>query len=183
MVLPLEHPHYPCGYGIADRRITGGPGVDWKAVHRAPGADTVTSLSLLALVSQALVGFAVEYESRVPFAMLVGVYLDAAFADDAVPLADVPPALMITGNGKSTLERHGAVKLDPSKRVTLTSVGQQVRDSYRPTVEAIESSWEAASTLRAALETVDVRDTSHADHPDVRFVGGNVGFAEVSSRA
>ena len=95
----------------------------------------------------------------------------------------MPPALMITGNGKSTLQRHGAVKLDPSKRVTLTSVGQQVRDSYRPTVEAIESSWEAASTLRAALETVDVRDTGHADHPDVRFVGGNVGFAEASSRA
>ena len=114
--LPLEHPHYPCGYGIADRRITGGLGVDWKAVHRAPGADTVTSLSLLALLSQALVGFAVQYESRVPFAMLVGVYLDAAFADDAVPL-------------------------------------------------------------------VDVRDTGHADHPDVRFVGGNVGFAEASSRA
>jgi hypothetical protein len=39
--LPLEHPHYPCGYGAADWRITGGPGVDWKAVQRDPNVDTV----------------------------------------------------------------------------------------------------------------------------------------------
>ena len=38
--------------------------------------------------SQALVGFSVEYESRVPFAILVGVHFDAAFAGGSVrPLA------------------------------------------------------------------------------------------------
>ena len=141
--LPLEHSHYPCGYGAADWRITGGSGVDWTAVHRDPEADTVSSLSALALLSQALVGFAVEYESRVPFAIVVGVHLDAAFADGPVLLDDAPPVLMITGNGRSSLERHGAVEVDRSKRVILTSVGRRLRDAYRPTVEAVESSLEA----------------------------------------
>jgi hypothetical protein len=180
--LPLEYSHYPCGYGAADRRITGARGADWKPVHRTSGRDGVTSLSLLALLSQALVGFAVEYESQAPFALLVGVHLDSTFAEGAVPLADLPPALLLTGNGKSTLERHGAVRVDEAKHVTLTALGRQVRDRYRPTVEAIEATWSAAPALRAALEGVDIHDAGHADHPDVRFVGGHVGFAEVSSR-
>jgi hypothetical protein len=180
---PLEHSHYPCGYGAADWRITGGPGADWKAVPRDPNADTVSALSMLALLSQALVGFAVAYESRLPFAIVVGVYLDAAFADSAVPLADTPRALMITGTGKSSLERHGAVEVDRSKQVTLTAVGRELRDAYRPTVSAVESSMEATAPMRAALEGLDVHAVGHADHPDVRFVGGNVGFAEVSARA
>ncbi len=179
--LPLEHSHYPCGYGAADWRVTGGDGVNWRAVNRDLGADTVTSLSLLALLSQALVGFTAEYESRVPYAMLVGIYLDAAFADGSVPLADAPSVLMIAGDGKSSLERHGAVEVDESKRVMLTPVGRMVRDLYRPTVEAIESSLENASRLRAELETMDVDRAGHADHPDVRYVGGHVGFAEVSA--
>ncbi len=180
--LPLEHSHYPCGYGAADWRVTGGDGVDWKAVNRDLGADTVTSLSLLALLSQALVGFTAEYESRVPFAMLVGLYLDAAFADGSVPLALAPSVLMIAGNGKSSLERHGAVEVDKSEQVTLTPVGRMVRDAYRPTVGAIESSLKNAARLRSELETLDVHRAGHADHPDVRYVGGHVGFAEVSSR-
>ena len=181
--LGLEHSHYPCGYGAADWRITGGPGVDWKAVPRDPTADTVGPLSVLALLSQALVGFAVEYESRVPFAIVVGVHLDAVFADGPVSLDDAPPVLMITGNGRSSLERHGAVEVDRSRQVTLTSVGRRVRDAYRPTVAAVESSLEATTPLRAVLEGVDVHGLGHADHPDVRFVGGTVGFAEVSARA
>lgn len=180
--LPLEHSHYPCGYGAGDWRITGGPGVDWKAVHRDPNADTVSSLSVLALLAQALVGFAAAYESRLPFAIVVGVYLDAAFADGPVPLDDAPSVLMITGTGRSSLERHGAVEVDRSKQVTLTSVGRGLRDAYRPTVEAVESSLEATTALRAALEGLDVHAVGHADHPHVRFVGGNVGFAEVSAR-
>lgn len=180
--LPLEHPHYPCGYGTADWRITGGPGIDWKPVNRDLGMDTVTSLPLLALLSQALVAFTTEYESRVPFAMLVGLYFDAAFADSSVPLADAPPVLTIAGNGRSSLERHGAVKVDKSKQVVLTPLGRKLRDAYRPTVQAIESSLGTAEELRAVLEALDVHSVGHADHPDVRHVGGHVGFAEVSAR-
>lgn len=181
--LALEHPHYPCGYGTADWRITGGTGIDWKAVPRDCDADTVTSLSLLALLSQALVDFTVDYESRVPFAMLVSMYIDAAFAESSVLLSDAPPVLMIAGNGKSSLERHGAVEVDQSKRVTLTPLGRSLRNAYRPTVEAVESSLTGASMLRTALEAVELQRAGHADHPDVRFVGGSVGFAEVSRLA
>ncbi len=177
--LPLEYSHYPCGYGAADDRITGGPGADWKPVARDLAADTVSSVSLLALLSQALVGFAVEYESRVPFGIAAGVYFDAAFGDDPLPLAKTPPALMIAGNGKSGLERHGAVEVDRSKLVTLTARGRQVRDAYRPAVRDVETALPNSAPLRAALETLDVQA---ADHPDVRYVGGYAGFAEVSAR-
>jgi len=180
--LPVEYSHYPCGYGAADQRVTGGPGADWKPVNRNPAADTVSSASLLALLSQALVGFAAEYESRVPFPLMVGVHLDAAFADGPVPLADAPPALMIAGNGKSGLERHGAVEVDQSRQVRLTPLGSKVRDAYRPTVQIVESSLEAAAALRTELEALDLGNVGHADHPDVRYVGGHVGFAEISAR-
>lgn len=181
--LPLESSHYPCGYGTADWRITGGSGVDWKPVPRDRHSDTVSSLSVLALLSQALVGFSIEYESRVPFALLVGVYFDSHFADGALPLTGAPPILAITGNGKSSLERHGAVIVDRSGQVVLTPVGQQLRDAYRPAVASIESSWgQSAATLRAALEAVKLQHVGHADHPDVRHVRGYVGFAEVSTR-
>ena len=179
--LPLEYSHYPCGYGgggLARHRwgqvSTGGRS------DRDLGADTVTSLSLLALLSQALVGFTAAYESRVPFAMLVGMYLDAAFADGSAPLADAPSVLMIAGNGKSSLERHGVVEVDESKQVTL-SLGRKFRDVYRPTVAAVESSLQRGD---APDRTGDARRSprGHADHPDVRYVGGHAGFAEVSAR-
>jgi hypothetical protein len=89
---------------------------------------------------------------------------------------------MITGTGRSSLERHGAVQVDRSKHLTLTSLGRRLRDAYRPTVETVESSLRAAPPLRAALEGLDVHAVGHADHPHVRFIGGNVGFAEVSAR-
>lgn len=180
--LPLEHPHYPCGYGTADWRITGGSGADWKAVHRDLTADTVASVPLLALLSQALVAFALEFESRMPFALLVGVHLEAAFADGWAALADAPPALRIAGDGRSSLERHGAVTVDRAGRVSLTATGRRLRDAYQPTVEAVERSLAPSAGLRTALERLDVHHAGHADHPDVRYVGGHVGFAEVSAR-
>lgn len=178
--LPLEHPHYPCGYGTADWRITGGPGVDWKPVFRDPKADTVSSASLLALLSQALVGFTVEYESRTPFALLVGVHFDESFAEDSLALADAPSALRIKGDGKSSLERHGAVTVE-SSRVMLTPIGRSVRDNYRPTVTAVESGMHAAPALRTALEGLAPDLDAHAPHPDVHWIGGDVGFSEVSA--
>ena len=57
--LDFEHPHFPVPYGTADPRFTGGPGVDWKPVPRQ--TDTmVRGLPMTALLSQALVAFAIE---------------------------------------------------------------------------------------------------------------------------
>jgi hypothetical protein len=178
---PLEHPHYCCGYGGSDWRISGGPGVDWKPVHRNLKADTVSGLPTLALLSQALVAFAFEYESRVPFALRVGLYLHQAFGDGPVALADAPRALRISGDGRSSLERHGAVTVTDGI-ARLTDVGEQVRAAYPSTVDAIEAEW-ATEDLRAVLEELDVHEAGHADHPDVAWIGRGIGFAEVSSQA
>lgn len=181
--LPLEYSHYPCGYGGSDERVTGGSGIDWKPVARDSTTDTVSAVSVLALLSQALVGFAAEYESRgEQWALQFGLYFDTAFTHGPVPLADVPPALRITGNGKSSAERHGAVTVDQSRRVRLTALGRRLRDAYQPTVQAVEASLPGSAALRRELETVDLTRHDHADHPDVRYVGGRVGFAEVSAR-
>jgi hypothetical protein len=180
--LPLEYSLYPCIYGAADWSVTGGPGADWKPVPRDRAGDTVSSISLLALLSQALTGFAAEYESRVDFGLRTGVYFDAAFGDGPVPLADAPAALMIVGNGKSGLERHRKVTVDRSRMVRLTPVGTELRDAYRPTVQAVEAALQHTAALRAVLEALDVHNAGHAAHPDVRYVGGHTGFAEVSDR-
>lgn len=181
--LPLEYSHYPCGYGGSDERITGGPGVDWKPVPRDLTSDTVSAVSLLALLSQALIGFTAEYESRTGWALQVGLYFDAAFTNGPVPLADVPPALKVTGNGKSATERHGAVTVDQSRRARLTPLGRQLRDAYQPTVRAVEASLPRTAPLRTQLETIELTQHNHADHPDVRhIIGGHSGFAEVSAR-
>lgn len=68
--LPLEHPHYPAGYGAADARVTGGNGQDWKAVPRKSG-HTVSKLPLSALLSQALVAFSTSYEKVSPVALSI----------------------------------------------------------------------------------------------------------------
>ncbi|SDS19208.1 hypothetical protein [Microlunatus soli] len=86
----------------------------------------------------------------------------------------------ITGNGKSGLERHGAVTVDRSHRVQLTPLGIRVRDGYRPGVRAVERALPGAAALRDSLEALEL--PAHPRHPDVRYVGGRVGFAEVSAR-
>src|ERR1700735_1758099 len=60
--LELEHPHFPVPYGTADPTFSGGgPGVNWKPVARE-AAFSVARLPVTALLSQALVAFAIEYE-------------------------------------------------------------------------------------------------------------------------
>ena len=49
------------------RRVRGaGHGNDWKPVERAEG-DTVSTLPLTALLSQALMAFTIDYEDRFPW--------------------------------------------------------------------------------------------------------------------
>jgi hypothetical protein len=117
--LDLELPHYLCPYGAPDPSITGawGPGgrphgADWKPVRRDGEADTTSDLSPLALLSQALTSYSMEYEQRVG-PMVWGVYL-ALHPDAPLPFA-------------GTFKRHG---FD----------ARLVRDAYAPTTTAIESS-------------------------------------------
>jgi hypothetical protein len=139
--LDLELPHFIHPYGTPDPSITGGRphGADWKPVRRDRDADTTSSLSMLALLSQALTAYSIAYEQHAG-PMVWGVYL-ARHPDAPLPFA-----------GTFTRHRFNAKRL---------------RDAYAPVTAAIEASWSDAPALRRALESLDFGE--HADHPHVSF--------------
>jgi hypothetical protein len=155
--LPLEHPHYPASYGAADASITGGPGQDWKAVPRDPDGS-VSNLSLLALVSQVLVAFAIAYEKMSPVALSLS----------ASVIKRIPPeGRLVRGLGNSAhisaLTRHGFVCVsanDGEKVIRLTEKGAAVRDAYDERIAAVENEWcnqfgeHIVTELRLALRDV-----------------------------
>ena len=125
--LDLELPHYPISYGSADSRVTGGRfrpaqagpprlpahGQDWAPVLRGDG-DTVSGLTLTALLSQLLVAFMVDYADAGGGALVVAEGLARGFAKrNNVPVNDVPAVLGVNGSGRSGLERHGLVTVRP----------------------------------------------------------------------
>ena len=182
--LYLEWPHFPTGYGPADHSITGGPhtsgggktdskvpthGTDWVPVprHDVEGSS-VASLPLSALLSQAFVAFAADFEER----RIGGLHLAATalrlLPDGGAPVSDIPMLSRLKGDGKSVLERHGYVEImrDPDKPRVLVAVptarGRNTRDKYEPTVALVEDEWrqrygaDVVARLRSALESVDI---------------------------
>ena len=151
--LPLEHPHYPASYGPADASITGGNGADWRPVPRTPG-DTVSFLPLSALLSQAIVAFAMEYEkrSRCPFSLAAGVILRVT--PEGRPVLGLRHSI-----GISALARHGFVRLC-GEMISLTPAGSAVFATHDERVRAVEAEWEHAfgsgpvAALRHALEAI-----------------------------
>lgn len=153
--LPLEHPHYPASYGAADASITGGNGVDWKAVPRLR-SNTVSDLALSALVSQVLVAFAMEYEERSPVALSLSTSVIARIPAEGRPLRG-----MGHSGGVSALVRHGFLRVgsDHGKElVYLTPKGHAVSAAHDERIHAIEMEWnnrfgaESMAELRSALE-------------------------------
>lgn len=135
---PLEHPHYPAGYGATDTSITGGNGADWKAVPREPG-DTVSSLPLSALLSQALVAFAMAYEQRSEVALLL-----CATVLKRVPPEGHPASGLGSSVGRSALERHGFIRSGSSQckpTIHLTSRGRRASDAHEELLRAVERDW------------------------------------------
>ncbi|HYD10808.1 MAG TPA: hypothetical protein VEA78_11965 [Acidimicrobiales bacterium] len=186
LVGALDHelPHYLHPYGTPDPTITGGHphGADWKFVDRSD-PQSARGLPLLALLSQALVAFTIEYEAREAGPLLWAINVQSAFDGGSMPLADVPKVLDVRGDGKSGTERHGVIAVR-NKVATLTPIGQGMKDAYAAIVADIESAWTArhGSALRDALEPVDAElPTPHADHPIVVFAPGTGGFVEVSA--
>lgn len=177
--LDLELAHYPISYGSADFSVTGGRfrpaqvgpprlpahGQDWVPVPRGDG-DTVSMLTLTALLSQLLVAFMVDYAEAGGGALVVAEGLVRGFGThNAIPIDDVPAVLGVNGSGKSGLERHGLVSVHPGpgdrpgKVAQLTPRGQRARDSYAVLVRNVESDWTvrfgaaAIAAVRDALET------------------------------
>jgi hypothetical protein len=177
--LNLELPHYPISYGSADFRVTGGRfrpaqagpprlpahGQDWAPVLRGDG-DTVSMLTLTALLSQLLVAFMVDYGDAGGGALVVAESLVRRFGiKNTAPINDLPSVLGVSGSGKSGFERHGlvAVRPDPDDRpikvAHLSLRGQRARDAYAVLVGNVESDWtarfsaSAIATVRNALES------------------------------
>ena len=132
----LEHPHFPVPYGTADPRFTGGPGVDWKPVPRDRGA-TVSDLPMTALLSQALVAFAIEYESHRAGPLQWAANILQYAQDDGTVL---PPLPQIGTHSVKNLLRVGVLTKD-GDGVRLTSRGRAMRDAYQPLCELVEYRW------------------------------------------
>jgi hypothetical protein len=168
----LELPWYPASYGSADPSVVGGMwaggdptngipphGQDWKPVLRGAG-DTVSSVPLTALLSQALLMFAVDYEAHPMWPLSHTTLIVQHVPTDPWPLDELAFEHDITGNGKSILERHGvAVVTKQAKRklVALTPYGRQIRNHHEPYLADTEAQWRerygdtAVDDLRAAL--------------------------------
>jgi hypothetical protein len=186
--LEFELPHYIHPYGASDPTITGGGaagrehGMDWKPVMRSTESDSTSGLSILALLSQALAAFAIEYESR-DGPLVWGVNISQF--DEPIPLAHVPGSLGIPSTTPKWVERFGLVKVR-GDMAHPTKTGQALKSKYERLVPEVESSWRTRygeniiDTLRSALENVDASlTTGHADHPVVLHRGG-IGFVEVT---
>jgi DNA-binding MarR family transcriptional regulator len=200
--LDLELPHHPTGYGPADVSVTGGlyvaptatkppvppHGQDWPPVLRSHPEvegegmdDQVSDLPLRALLSQALVALAIEFETRRLGSLALGANVVRHLDETPRRLDDLPPLPGVTGTGKSSAERHGylIVARDPAdpriKRVRLTARGQELRAGYEPTLASIEDRWctaygdDVVDGLRGSLESVTGRldgDLPHYPPPN-----------------
>lgn len=154
-ILPLEHPHYPASYGPADASITGGHGMDWKAVPRV-GMDTVSGLPLLALVAQLLVAFAMAYEEKSPVAFSLSLSIIMRISADGALVRELGNSV-----GVSALVRHGFLYLSSTGRqalVHLTPRGLGVKIAHAERIRAVESEWQSrvgaarSIALQSALE-------------------------------
>lgn len=185
--LELELPHFPVSYGAADPSANGAPfmqssrtpkrdfvhGTNWKPVRRGEG-DTVSHLPITALLSQALMAFTIDYENRFPWPLNNTLTRLTYIDEEPKPLADLPPGIGVTGEGKSLLERHLIVEVttDSSGRklVALSDRGKQVKHHHPIRLETVEAEWkerygtDGVSALRDALTPLATGDA--APRPD-----------------
>jgi hypothetical protein len=182
--LYLDWPHYPTGYGPADHSVTGGVyttgggrtdskvpthGQDWAPVlrHDVDGSS-VAGLPLSALLSEAFVAFAAEFEELGIGALHLAATVLRLLPDDGVPVNEISMLSRLKGDGKSVLERHRYIEIvrdanNVKVRLAVpTSRGRNTRDDYESAVAWVEDQWrskygsEVVTQLRSALETIDV---------------------------
>ena len=183
--LDLELPHFPAGYGAADPSAIGGPfvrrkgeglvhGTDWRPVKRE--GDTVSSLPLTALLSQALMAFTIDYENGFPWPLNSTMTRLVHIDSEPRPLNELPPNHGVSGDGKSLLERHLIVEVsvdpaDPKRKlVALTDRGKQVKQHHPARLETVESEWRdrfgsgLIDTVSDALTPLAAAAASQPDH-------------------
>ncbi|HUR79016.1 MAG TPA: hypothetical protein VMZ22_13795 [Acidimicrobiales bacterium] len=175
----LEHPHYLAQYGPADLSAIGGRhpghGQDWKPVRREGPLD---DLPLTALLSQALMEFTISYESGQTFALAWTIHALRHIPDAGVAFAHAPVRARLSGDGRSTLERHGAVTVVKGV-AKLTGGGKVYRDAYAPNVARVEQEWRdrygdsTVTAARKALTALNAElEAGLADHPVLTWRDG-----------
>jgi len=150
------------------------PGQDWHPVPRGEG-DTVSDLSLFALLSQALTAFAIDYEGCGGLSLARSGNMLRYIADEGLDIelrlsrSKGSSALLPADSTLAALERHAYADVVPDPndkrkgRLTLTEKGKRVRDAYDDVVAAIEQRWKrrygagAVRDLRSALRTLPGR--------------------------
>jgi hypothetical protein len=135
-------------------QCAGGNGVDWKPVTRGDG-DTVSHLPLSALVSQAIVAFAMKYEEQSPVALSLSTGMISRIADEGQPLREIGRSAAV-----SALIRHGFMHVncrDGIETKFLTPRGLKVKRIYWQRIHGVEARWreklgdDLISTLRNAI--------------------------------
>ena len=119
-----------------------------------------------ALLSQALAGFAIEYEMEKLGRLGHVLSLFRFIGNEGIRLETVRSVGGITGNGRSLHERHMNIVLEPgkptdnSRKVYLSPKARRARDSYSYLVCELESRWrrrygeEVMINLRDSLESL-----------------------------
>ena len=151
--------------------------------------DTVSSLALPALVSQALVNFQIDGESVGCYPQLV-IDILRRVPKGGMPRADAPPLAHVDEAGKSGFVRHGVLKLEGprgAKRVELTPLSERALDRYEPGAAEAEARWrdeygaERVDRMRAALEAVAASLDPPSDPPHHLWVVWEPGVAFVEA--
>lgn len=153
------------GYGLFSKE----PGLSGRAEHA--GEDRKGSeLALPALLSRALLAFAMEFESESDLSLAICANVLRVLDERGVLLRDLP---LLTGVSKEAIrvalgvlekKRIAVGEPDPegsrAKIVRLTPNGQDAQDAYRQLLVSIEERWQqrygkdTLRALRAALERV-----------------------------
>jgi hypothetical protein len=183
--IELDLPHYIHPYGPVDPTIRGAAtpgrqhGTDWKPVPRLP--ESADGLSILALLSQALTAFAIDYEAHHGWPLSWTANLMAF--DHPIPTGDVVRLLGIDAR-RAADERLGVVEI-VGKLAHPTPKVEALRPAHQGLVAEVESTWRSrfgdgpVNALVDALAAVDQQVAAgHADHPVVSYTGG---FREISA--
>jgi DNA-binding MarR family transcriptional regulator len=132
-----------------------------------PGADDGDDVPLSALLSRALLVFALDYEAQSEVSLAIGANVLRVLGDEPMRPADLPDR---TGTSKQAvamvlgvLEKRSLISRVPNpsgrgKVVLLTEQGREVRRASVARIDAIETGWHGrfgpavVADLRAALE-------------------------------
>jgi hypothetical protein len=152
------------------------------ALPPRPDRVEVAGLPLSALLSRALLSFAVEYERESELSLAVGANLLRVLHGEGTRLRDLPP---MTGISKEAVSwamgilvrsRLAVEAPDPAasrgKVARLTSAGMAAQSIYREFVATIEQRWQerySGGTVSALHQALDALATGPGGPPPPRF--------------